>query len=288
MAIILSGRLIHVQWVVLSDARDQLMLPTNSLVPKEASLLQLWKKFIASRCKGPAKKISWGKHYRGGVEIEEGTVTSLEEADMVEVIVKGKKKKDGMIEVAYTIGEEAQVYRIWVKDNALVDEVKRTIALAHKGKPITKLAFEGAELADEDAFSDWMTRSGGMPRQIQAKLSRLVQVILDWMGAEQQMFARECWMREEFAKAVQAHLGISHKIEVTPLGLSDWEVRASFVYEIKETRKMELRCRDINGRKTTIGLAGNKTIEDVKNESQPEHFVNSRNASRTRCMRWMK
>jgi hypothetical protein len=98
---------------------------------------------------------------------------------MVEVIVDGKKKKDGMIDVTYTIGEETQVYHILVKDTALVEDVRKTIPLAHKGKPITKLASGGAEIANEDSSKDWMFRTGGAPRQVQAKPSKLVQVILD-------------------------------------------------------------------------------------------------------------
>jgi hypothetical protein len=99
---------------------------------------------------------------------------------------------------------------------------------------------------------------------VQAKVSKLVQVIIDWMGTEQQMFARECWTKEEFANAVQAHLGISHKLEATPLGLSDWAVRAGFVYEVSETRKVTMRCQDVDGRKSTIEIAENKTIGDVQ------------------------
>jgi hypothetical protein len=78
------------------------------------------------------------------------------------------------------------------------------------------------------------------------------------------MFARECWTKEEFTSAVQAHLGISNKVEVTPLGLSDWAVRAGFVYEIKETRKMNMRFTDVDGKKYTLEVAGNRTVDDVQ------------------------
>jgi hypothetical protein len=84
------------------------------------------------------------------------------------------------------------------------------------------------------------------------------------MGAEQQMSARACWTKEEFTSAVQAHLRMSHKIEVTPLDLPGWAVRAGFVYEIKETRKMKMRFTDVDGKKCTLEVAGNKTIEDVQ------------------------
>jgi hypothetical protein len=228
------------------------MLPTSSTVPEEISLPRLWHKCIANHCRAP-------------LELEEGVCTTLEEADMVEVIVsKNKKeKKDDRIGVIYTIGNEPQVYRIWVKGDALVGNIKKAIALAHKGKPIVALASEGADLAEEDAFSDWMTRTGGAPRQLQAKISPLVQVILDWMGTEQQMFAREAWTREEFVSALQTHLGTSHKLEATPLGLNDWAIRAGFMYEIRETRKASLKCQDVDGEKFSIDIAGNKTKEEV-------------------------
>jgi hypothetical protein len=153
--------------------------------------LQLWKKCIASRYRTRVKKISWGKHYRAGIEIEEGVVSTLEEADSVEIIVGGCKKKPGLIDVGSAIRDEPQVFHVRVKEIATVEEVRNIITLAHKGKPIAKLAFEGAEIAEEDLFSDWMLRTGGEPRQIQAVSSKLVQVILDWRGAEQRMLARE-------------------------------------------------------------------------------------------------
>jgi hypothetical protein len=198
------------------------------------------------------------------VEIEEGVVSSLEEGDSVEVIIAGKKKKNDRIEVSYTIGDEPQIFKIWVKGDALVGDVRKTIAMAHKGKPIIALASEGAELTEEDTFNDWATRTGGAPRQIQAKIAKLVQVILYWMGSEQQMFARENWTREEFESAVQTHLGTTHKLDAVPLGISEWEVRAGFVYEIRETRKVVLRCVAVDGRKHRVEIAGTKTDEDIQ------------------------
>jgi hypothetical protein len=137
------------------------MLPMNSAVPQEISLLQLWNKHIANRRRAPVKRIKWGKHYLASVEIEEGVVSSLEEADSVEVIVSNKKKRDDRKEVVYTVGEEPTVYRILVKGDATIGDVKKTIAMAHKGKPVVALSFEGADLAEEDPYKDWMLRTGG-------------------------------------------------------------------------------------------------------------------------------
>jgi hypothetical protein len=158
-----EGPFIHIQWVVLTETRDAVTLPVGSTVAEEISLLQLWKKYIDSRCRVSVKNIRWGKHYRGSVEIEEGEVTSLQEGDSVEVIIVGKKKKDDRIEVPYTIGDEPQVYKIWVKGDALVGDVKKTIATAHKTKYISALASEGADMADEDSFDNWAKRTGGNP-----------------------------------------------------------------------------------------------------------------------------
>jgi hypothetical protein len=146
---------------VRMEARDQVMLPMNSAVPEEIALLQLWNKYIANRCRAPVKRIKWGKHYRANVEIEEGVVSSLEEGDSVEVVVSNKKKQDDRKEVVYTVGDEPLVYRIWVRGDAAIGDVKKTIALAHKGKPVVALSFEGADLADEDPYKDWMLRTGG-------------------------------------------------------------------------------------------------------------------------------
>jgi hypothetical protein len=84
------------------------------------------------------------------------------------------------------------------------------------------------------------------------------------MGTEQQMFARECWTKEEFEAAVKQHLTIPHRVEATPIGLSNWEVRAGFVYEIRETRKVKLSFQDIDGKKTTLDIPGNKDVEEIK------------------------
>jgi hypothetical protein len=84
------------------------------------------------------------------------------------------------------------------------------------------------------------------------------------MGTEQQMFARESWTKDEFILAVQSQLGTTRKLEATPLGLSDWEVRAGFVYDVRETRKIKLHFQDVDGKKSTIEVPGNKEVEDIQ------------------------
>jgi hypothetical protein len=261
----MEGPFIYIQWMLLSETGEHLMMPTGATVPEEISLAQFWPKCIANRCRRPAKSLSWGKHFRGGVEIESGKVTGLLENDGVEAIISNKKKEksDGRLEVAYTIGEEPQVYRLWVKSDATIGDVKKMIALAHKGKPIEALSFEGADLADEDPYNDWMTRTGGKQRQLLVKIVPMVQVMIDWMGTQQQMCARKNWKKEDFVSAVQTFLGTSHKLDVFPLGLDEWEIRAGFLYEIREIRKVSLKCQDVEGRKFTIDIAGTKSTYEV-------------------------
>jgi hypothetical protein len=98
---------------------------------------------------------------------------------------KEKKKSDGRLEVAYTLEKETAVYRLWVKADATVGDVKKAIAAAHKAKPIQCLTHEGAELAEEDQYNDWMTRTGGALRQLQVRFVPMVQVVLDYMGTHQ-------------------------------------------------------------------------------------------------------
>jgi hypothetical protein len=111
-----EGPFIHIQWMVLSETREQTMLPVGSTVAEEISLLQLWKKYIENRCRASVKKNRWGKHYRKAVEIEEGEVTSLQEGDGVEVIIVGKEKQDDRIEVPYATGMSRKSIRSGSKE----------------------------------------------------------------------------------------------------------------------------------------------------------------------------
>jgi ribonuclease HI len=89
----MEGPFIHIQWMLLSDTGEHLMLPTSAVVPEEISLPQLWHKSIANRCRLPAKSLSWGRHFRGGVEVESGKVTELLDGDGVEVVISNKTKE---------------------------------------------------------------------------------------------------------------------------------------------------------------------------------------------------
>jgi hypothetical protein len=101
-----EGPFIHIQWWLISETGEHLMLSTVATVPEEISLAQLWHKQIANRYKKQVDTIKWGKHFRAGKEIESGQVTELLENDRVEVVIDVKKQTNGQVEVAYTLGDE--------------------------------------------------------------------------------------------------------------------------------------------------------------------------------------
>jgi hypothetical protein len=100
--------------------------------------------------------------------------------------------------------------------------------------------------------------------QIQAKIVPMVQVILDYMGIEKQMCVRKNTHKSEFLSQAKALLGTTHNLDATPLGLDAWEIRAGFTYDVRETRKLSLKCKDTMNREFTISIAGTKEIEDVQ------------------------
>jgi hypothetical protein len=165
-------------------------MPASAIVPEEISLAQLWHRHIANRYKQPVSDIKWGKNCRAGSKFESGQVTDLQDNDNVEVIVISEPAPTGQIEVIYTLGDETVVNRLNVRSTATVADVRERISRIHKVKPIQSLTFERAAIAEEDSYSDWMLRSGGVPRQIVAKIVPLVQVNLDYMGEIRQMNVR--------------------------------------------------------------------------------------------------
>jgi hypothetical protein len=82
-----EGPFTNIQWVIKDTTGNQICAPGNTLVPEEISLLQLFKACVLSIHRIPAVQIMWGDHYRGPNVIESGRVTTLEEHDLVEIIV---------------------------------------------------------------------------------------------------------------------------------------------------------------------------------------------------------
>jgi hypothetical protein len=259
-----EGPFIRITWALLSHTGDLIILPTGITVPEEISLLQLWHKAIESRCRIPVSKIKWGKHWRAQKVVEEGKVSELQDNDGVEVILcEEKPRNDDRLEVKYTIGAESTVYTIWVKHDALNGDVKRSIQMAHPSRPIMCLAAEGAELTDEDSYSDWMHRTGGAIRQIQAKIVPLVKVILDYQGSQRQMSVRTNLSKTAFVAEVQKFIGTTDPLDVDPLGLDTWEIRDGTTYDVQVAKKVTLLLTDPDGKSLTVVIEGKKSLEDV-------------------------
>jgi hypothetical protein len=260
----IEGPFIRIQWTLLSHTGEVITLPTGATVPEEITLLQLWSKAIESRCRLPVHEIKWGRHWRNQREVESGKVTELLDNDGVEgIICKEKKKTDDRLEVKYTIGADATVFTIWVRSDALVGDVKKAIAMAHPSKPIMSLASEGADLADEDPYDEGMERTGGGLRQIQAKIVPLVKVLLDYQGRQQQMSVRTNLSRAAFITEVQKFVRTTQPLSARPLGLDNWEIRDGTTYVIASPEKATLRCTDVDNKKFTIEIEGDKDLNEV-------------------------
>jgi hypothetical protein len=223
-AVRLEGPLIHIQWMLSSETGQLLLGPAGAMVAEEISLPQLWHKCMANRWKQPVETIKWGRHFRAGTIVEAGVVSELLDNDGLEIIAISAPiaAPSGQLEVIYNLGEDPTLYRLNVKSTATMGEVKQRISLMHKSKPIQALASEGSEFDDADPYQDWMLRSTGGPRQIQAKIVPMVQVVLDYMGAQKQMCVRQNLSKEDFLSQAKAHLGTTHNLDARPLGLDDW------------------------------------------------------------------
>jgi hypothetical protein len=49
-----------------------------------------------------------------------------------------------------------------------------------------------------------------------------------------------------------------------PLGLSAWEVRAGFTYEVKGTKKMDITLHDTEGKKRDLRSESDKSSGDIE------------------------
>jgi hypothetical protein len=201
--------MIKLQWILLSESGDSILLPVSVMVPEEISLAQLWHRHIANRLKRRVDTVRWGKHFRGTDEIESGRVTELQNDDSVHTIIPAEPAPHGQLEVVYTLEGESVVNRFNVKSTATMGEVRERISRMHTGKPVEALAFESATFDDADSFSDWALRSGGMPRQLIAKVHPMVQINVDYMGVEKQMTVRKGTSKADFLSQVKTFLGTS-------------------------------------------------------------------------------
>jgi hypothetical protein len=236
-------------------------------IPEEISLAQLWSRHIANRVQRHVETVRWGKHFRGADEIEEGRVAEFQNNDGVHVIIPAEPAPKGQLEVVYSLEGESVVHRFTVKNSVTMGDVRQRISMIHKGKPIEALSFEGSTFHDEDSFNDWAFRSGGMPRQLVAKVQPLVQAVLEYMGVQKQMTVRKGISKADFLSQAKTFLGSSHNLDVIPLipNPNVWEIISGQTYDVRETRQLTLKCKDADGRDFVIKVHGNKEIEDVQN-----------------------
>jgi hypothetical protein len=149
----IEGPLINIQWKVTDTAGNELCLPGNSQVPEEISLLQLFKIFIAARNRISGVQIMWGNHYRGGDILEISKVSTLEEGDLVEVIVdQGTAPTSTQIGVEYMVGPEK--HTVYVDRSTTIEQLTQRLSFAHKGRGIHAIASEGIPIAPEDPVED--------------------------------------------------------------------------------------------------------------------------------------
>jgi hypothetical protein len=119
----------------------------------------------------------WGDHFRKGDIIENGKVTTLEEGDLVEVVVdQGTAPQPTQIEVESMIGSER--FKVYVDRTSTIEQLKQRLNYMHKGRGIRAIASEGLQIADEDPVEDWLQRTAGIP--LTAITPKKVQVVVDF------------------------------------------------------------------------------------------------------------
>jgi hypothetical protein len=204
----------------------------------------------------------WGDHIRGADIIESGKVTTLEEGDLVEIIVdQGTAPQPTQIEVEYMVGSEK--FKTYVDRACTIEQLKQRLNFTHKGRGIRAIASEGLQIADEDPVEDWLQRTAGIP--LIAVLSKKVQVVVDFRGAEKHFTIQVNATEDEFKVLVRNFLGLGQRIHVAvmPLGLDDWEIRAGTTYWVAETRQMDIWISDTAHNRTHLKIAGNSSLNQV-------------------------
>jgi hypothetical protein len=250
----LEGPLINIQWKVSDINGAQLCPPGNCTVPEEISLLQLFKTFVLSRYRIQGIQILWGNHYRAGSIFEISKVTSLEQGDLVEIIVdQGIAPQATQIEVKYVVGSEE--FTTYVNRSTTIEQLTQRLAYAHKGKGIHAIASEGFTIAPEDSVEDWLQRTADIP--LTAVLPKTVQVIIEFRGVEKHLAVQDTASETDFKALVRHFVGLGQKVPITviPLGLDKWEVRPGFKYWVAENRQMEINLTDTSAVRFKLKIA---------------------------------
>jgi hypothetical protein len=258
----LEGQLVNIQLAVADTARNPLCQPGHSLVPEEIGLLQLFKTCVLTKYRIPGIQVMWGDHIREGSIIETGKVTTLDEADFVEIIVdQAPLPQSNQVEVDYMVGTES--YKITVRRGTTVEQLRDRLNLVHKGRGITAIMSEGCQIANEDSVEEWLQRSKGIP--LEAVVPKKVQVVFDFKTTQKHFTIHETATEEEFKALVKPFLSLNPRVQISviPLGLDDWEIRAGFTYWVAESRQMSITVYDTAHKKTTLKLPGNATLNDA-------------------------
>jgi hypothetical protein len=258
----IEGPLVGIQWKVSDLSGRQLCLPGTCRVPEEISLLQLFKIFITPKFRIQGIQIMWGNHYRGGDILEIGKVSSLEEGDLVEIVVdQGTAPQPTQVDVEYEI--EDKKFKIFVEGTMTIEQLRQRLNHDHKGKGITAIASEGSPIHEADPVEDWIQRTAGIP--LTAVLPKTVQVIVDFRGTFKHFAVQDDVAEDGFKSLVKQFVGLKPGIHiaVVPLGLSSREIRAGTTYW--ERRRGRWRF----GRRTRLmaGLISN--FQEIQHWTKP-------------------
>jgi hypothetical protein len=165
----------------------------------------------------------WGNHYRRSDILERGKVSSLEEGDLVEIIVdQGTAPLPTQVEVEYKIGDEK--FKIHVERSTTIEQLRQRLNYDHKGKRITAIASEGSPIHEDDPVGDWIQRTAGIP--LTAVLPKTVQVVIDFRGTFKHFTVQDDVPEKDFMALVKQFEGLKagvHTAVVQP-GLSSWEI----------------------------------------------------------------
>jgi hypothetical protein len=146
-----------------------------------------------------------------------------------------------------------------------ISGLREQIALEHKGRLIVGIADQDAGTDPDEPLENWLVRTADTPfRTLASKLGR---VILGWRGTEVHMAARANWAKNEFIDAARWHLHCHGRIIVKPQGLDSWEVSARFLYDVTETRKMNITLHDTDRKKHKLRVEGDRSAGEAQ-----EHF----------------
>jgi hypothetical protein len=115
------GPLRKIKWVVVDRGGKAQSEFQDAVVPEDIALIQLWGEQVLPKGTAVAPPtIAWGRHFRSGHEIGSGTVSSIEDGDLVQVGLPEAKSgigiiKKGKVKIEYTLGTSPQLYEIKVK-----------------------------------------------------------------------------------------------------------------------------------------------------------------------------